>query len=240
MVKMNKEQFNAELKKIGIELTLEQISKLDTYAQEIVVKNQEFNLTGITNYEQMLLKHFYDSLCIAKIIDLNGPLSILDIGSGAGFPGIVLNIVFPKINLTLLEANSKKARFLQDIINILKLTAVNVINNRAEEYFNQQATLYDIVTARAVAPLNILAELAMPFVKVDGYFIAMKGKIDPEIVDGQAAINILGGEIEEIQKYVLPFEESQRCLVKVKKIDSTNKMYPRRYDKIIKYPLKKE
>ena len=138
-------------------------------------ENEKYNLTGITTYEDVLIKHFYDSLTILKTNDFKDGTSVCDIGSGAGFPGIPLKIIKPGIKLTLVESQTKKANFLKELSSLLKLDNVVVINSRAEEFAETNKEKFDVVTARAVAPLNILNELTLPLVKVGGYFLAMKG-----------------------------------------------------------------
>ncbi len=236
---MNKEEFISAVKNLGIDLNQEQYLKFDKYAKHLIAVNQITNLTSIKDYNQVFLKHFYDSLCLIKALNSDQITSLLDIGSGAGFPGIVIKIIFPELKVTLLEPNGKKASFLREVSSLLQLSDLEVVNKRAEDYCSEKREAFDFVTARAVAPLNILAELSIPFVKVGGYFVAMKGKNEEDFEQGKFAIKELGGLVEEKIEYILPFEESQRMLIKVHKKKVTNKIYPRRYDKIIKNSLKK-
>jgi len=236
---MNKETLEIELQKLGIELSTQQIKQIDEFCLFLLSENQKYNLTAIRNYEDMLLKHVYDSLTIINTTDLNNDKSILDIGSGAGFPGIILQIVFPNLKVTLLDSNGKKTQFLNLVKEKLNLVNLTVINQRAEDYIKKMRESYDIVTARAVASLNILLELAVPFIKVEtGEFIAMKGDVEDEIslaIDTSVYLNC---HIISIMELKLPFENSKRTLVTVIKKEKTSKKYPRRYDQIIKKPLK--
>ena len=234
---MNKETFYEELKKINITLTNEQKENLEKFANLLIEYNKHTNITAIKDKEGIYLKHFYDSLTLIKITDLNEPLTLLDVGSGGGFPGIVLKIVFPNLDITLLDSNNKKSEFQKFIIENLELKGIKVVCDRAENYY-KTCEKYDIVVARAVSSLNILSELTIPFVKLKGEFIAMKADAQNEIEMSKNGIKTLGGKIKDIVKFNLPIENSQRTLIKVEKVSETPKFYPRSYDKIIKKPLK--
>lgn len=236
---MNKETFIEELKKIDIHINDEQYNLFSMYANNLILAGESTNLTSIKDKDQIFLKHFYDSLCLTRVIDFLKINNILDLGSGAGFPGLVLKIVFPKLRIVLLDSNGKKINFLRELVGNLNLSDVELVNQRAEDYCQNNRETFDLVTARAVAPLIILAELAIPFVKIGGNFVAMKGKNEIEINDSDYAIKTLGGKITQLLHFNLPIENSQRTLVKISKEIATNKDYPRRYDKIIKNPLKK-
>ncbi len=235
---MNKENFIIELQKLNINLTPKQISDLDYYCHFLIEYNQHTNLTAIKEENQVYLKHFYDSLTIVKGLDLSKYHNLIDIGTGAGFPGMVLKIVFPHLNITLLDSNNKKITFLQQLAEKLNLTNINFFHGRAEEFCQKNRETFEIVTARAVSNMNILAELCLPLVKKDYYFIALKGSNKEEIIDAQNAISILGGKIEKNIEFNLPIEDSGRNIVVIKKIKNTPNVYPRRYEKIIKKPLK--
>lgn len=235
---MNKENFIIELQKLNINLTPKQISDLDYYCHFLIEYNQHTNLTAIKEENQIYLKHFYDSLTIVKGLDLSKYHNLIDIGTGAGFPGMVLKIVFPHLNITLLDSNNKKITFLQQLAEKLNLTNINFFHGRAEEFCQKNRETFEIVTARAVSNMNILAELCLPLVKKDYYFIALKGSNKEEIIDAQNAISILGGTIEKNIEFNLPIEDSGRNIVVIKKIKNTPNVYPRRYEKIIKKPLK--
>ena len=230
---MNKEQFINEVKKLNIEINDDIMEKLDIYYNLLKDENKKYNLTAITEEEQVYLKHFYDSISIAKIINIYNE-SICDIGTGAGFPGIVLKIFFPNIKLTLVESNNKKCNFLKMVSEKLNLNNIEIINERAEIYSKDNRELYDIVTSRAVAPLKHLLEYSVPLVKVDGYYIAMKSNINNEIENIDNYYNKLN--IKEVDKieFKLPVENSIRTLIKYKKIKETNKIYPRKYTDIKK------
>lgn len=234
---MNRELFNQELKKINIELTEKQQNQLDRYYDLVVEWNQKMNLTRIIDKKEFYLKHFFDSLTLSKIIDLNQNLELCDLGSGAGFPGIVLKIVFPNLNITLVDSLNKRINFLKLVIEELKLSEIRAVHSRIEDFAVENREKYDIVTARAVAPLNILLELGSQLVKIEGYFISMKGNISQEIANSESAIKILEFKIDEVQEFNLPVEESVRSLVKLRKIRKTPKTYPRKIEKINKTPL---
>lgn len=234
---MNKETFYEELKKINITLTNEQKENLEKFANLLIEYNKHTNITAIKDKEGIYLKHFYDSLTLIKITDLNEPLTLLDVGSGGGFPGIVLKIVFPNLDITLLDSNNKKSEFQKFIIENLELKGIKVVCDRAENYY-KTGEKYDIVVARAVSSLNILSELTIPFVKLKGEFIAMKADAQNEIEMSKNGIKTLGGKIKDIVKFNLPIENSQRTLIKVEKVSETPNIYPRSYDKIMKKPLK--
>lgn len=230
---MNKEEFKLEVEKLGIELTEKQLENLEIYKNLLQEENKKYNLTAITKDEDIYLKHFYDSLTIVKTIDINNEY-ICDIGSGAGFPGMVLKIVFPNIKIDLIDATKKKCDFLYLVKGKLKLDNLNIINKRIEEYSTITREKYDILVSRAVAPLKHLLEYGIPLVKKDGYFIALKGNINNELININNYYNKLFLKEEKILKFNLPKEESQRSIIKIKKIKETPEIYPRKYSIIIK------
>lgn len=230
---MNKEQFIEELTKIGIMVDNEILNKLDIYYTLLVEENKKYNLTNITTESDVYLKHFYDSLTIIKSINLNDQ-SICDIGSGAGFPGMVLKIFYPNLKVTLIDATKKKCQFLEMVINKLSLKEINVINIRAEEYSHKVREKYDIVTSRAVAPIKHLLEYSIPLLKINGYFIALKSNITEETKNIDNYYKKLFLVEEEIKKFTLPYEGSKRTIYKVKKTNITPKIYPRQYGQIKK------
>ncbi len=235
---MNKEKFINEVEKIGISLTDIQLHQLDEYCKFLLEYNSHTNLTAIKEEEQVYLKHFYDSLTFFKAINPSEFETLLDIGTGAGFPGMVLKIVFPNLEVTLLDSNNKKINFLKELTMKLNLTKVNFFHGRAEEFCIKNREKFDIVTARAVSNMTVLTELCLPLTKVGGYFIAMKGSNVDEITEAKNAITKLGGKVERIVEFTLPSEESGRNIVKILKEKITPKEYPRRYEKIVKSPLK--
>ena len=230
---MNKEEFIKELLKLNITITEDQVKKLDTYYNLLVKENKKYNLTAITDYNDVYLKHFYDSLTIAKAINLDSQY-LCDIGSGAGFPGMVLKIVFPNIKIDLLDATNKKCNFLKMVIEELDLKDIHVINKRAEVYSKEVREKYDIVVSRAVAPLKHLLEYSIPLLKLKGIFIALKGNIEEEITNINNYYNKLGLAEEEIIRFNLPYENSLRSIYKITKYKTTPGIYPRQYNQIKK------
>lgn len=230
---MNKEIFMKELKKLNIELKETTLAMLNEYYSILKEENQKYNLTRIIEEDDVYLKHFYDSLTITKIIDINNQ-SICDLGSGAGFPGLVLGICFPSAKLTLIESNGKKCNFLNIVKEKLNLNNVTIINTRIEEYAKENRELYDIVTARAVAPLKHLLEYGIPLVKINGVFIAMKANVENEEQNIDNYYNKLNIKEEQRIVFNLPYENSIRTLIKYQKEKETDKRYPRRYNEIIK------
>ena len=230
-------EFIEELKKLNIEPTQKQLEQLNRYYELIVEYNKVMNLTGITEKEQVYLKHFYDSLTIAKVIDLNKEESLCDIGTGAGFPGIVLKILFPNLKITLIDSLNKRIEFLKIVIKELNLNNIEAIHTRAEEYAIKNIEKYDVVTSRALAPLNILLELSIPLLKINKYFISYKGNISREIIESENALKQLDSKIDKIEEFELPKENSNRTIIKIKKINKTNKKYPRKFSEIKKKPL---
>lgn len=234
---MNKERFIEELKKINIILSEEQVKQLDIYKDALIEYNKHTNVTAIKDEEGIYLKHFYDSLTMQKYIKKEN--FVLDIGTGAGFPGMVLAIINPTSRFVLLDSNNKKIKFLAYLNEKLNLNNVELINKRAEEYVHEHLEEFDIVTSRAVADLRILAELSIPALKLNGLFIPMKSNTEKELSDCKETIEILGGELKNKEEIVLPIENSKRTILKIEHIKKTNVIYPRSYDKILKKPLKK-
>lgn len=230
---MNKETFIKELEKLNIKITQNQLNQLDKYYNILITENAKYNLTNILDEEEVYLKHFYDSLTIVKGIELNNQY-ICDIGTGAGFPGIVLKIIYPNIKIDLIDATLKKCNFLNLVIKELSLKDINVINARAEEYAKENREKYDIVTSRAVANLKHLLEFGIPLLKVNGIFIAMKANIDEELNNIDNYYKKLSLSAEKIIKFKLPYENSNRTIYIIKKDKETNKIYPRQYSKIKK------
>jgi 16S rRNA (guanine527-N7)-methyltransferase len=234
-------EFVSLVSKLNINLTDEIVKKLNTYYEELVDYNSKTNLTTITNKDDVFLKHFYDSLTIVKAYDFNKEVKVLDIGSGAGFPGLVLKIVFPNIRLVLLDSNNKKTMFLEQVINKLELKDVIVVNKRAEEYIKENRESFDIVTSRAVAKIRILCEIGLPYLKNNGLFIMMKGSnlvTESEVEEASSTLKVLNSKIDNQIRFKLPIEESERNIVVIKKEKEISDIYPRSYDKILKKPLK--
>ena len=236
---MNIEEFINETKKLGIDVTGEQLEKLEIYCNFLLEYNTHTNLTAIKNREEVYLKHFYDSLTLVKSIDLTSIENLLDIGTGAGFPGMVLKIFFPNLQIYLVDSNNKKTKFLIELKNKLNVDKVEVINNRIENITSRFINSIDVVTARAVTNLPVLVELALPLVKVNKYFIAMKGNAQEELENSEYAITYLGGKIEDVKEFDLPHDAGKRMLITIQKTQKSelNKLRP--YEKIVKKPLQK-
>lgn len=230
--------FISELKKLNIEPNDLIIQKFEMYYNKLIEVNEYMNLTAITEKNEVYLKHFLDSLSILKAIDKNDSYSILDVGSGAGFPSIPLAIVDSKANVVIIDALNKRINFLNELVKELGLNNVNAYHKRAEEYAKEKRESFDFVTARAVARLNILAELCLPLVKIGGSFIAMKGQIaDEELKEAKKAIEILGGKVKKIIDFDLPDDAGKREIIIIEKVKATPNKYPRDYNKIKGKPL---
>lgn len=209
---MNKEQFIEEVKILGIEITEDKLQKLEEFYQLLIEWNQKINLTRIIEKEDVYLKHFYDSLTLIKAVDLTKDLTLLDVGTGAGFPGIVLKIFFPNLKIVLVDSLLKRIKYLNLVIEKLSLKDIEAIHTRIEDY-TKTGKRFDIVTSRAVANLSKLYSYCIPAVKKDGLFIAMKANVQEELKEFK---KIYKGNIKEI-KFYLPYEKSQRDLVIIKK-----------------------
>lgn len=233
---MNQDDFITELKKINIHPTPEQLEKLSIYYELLIEYNKVMNLTGITKKEDVYLKHFYDSLTLHKVIDLNQDLTLCDIGTGAGFPGLVLKIIFPNLKITLVDCLNKRINFLNKVIEELKLEDIKTIHCRIEDYGRDNREKFDIVTARAVAPLNVLLEYSVPIVKVNGYFIPLKGNTDNE-PNYHNALKLLNCTIEKKEVFNLPIENSHREILLIKKNIKSKKLFPRPNTLIKNKPL---
>ncbi len=235
---MEKNIFNEYLSDINIEITDKQYEQLMTYYNLLINWNSKINLTSITEKESVFIKHFYDSLSINKIIDLNKVETLCDIGTGAGFPGIVIKIVFPNIHITLVDSLTKRIKFLEDVKEQLNLENLDIINSRAEVYAKDTREKYDVVTSRAVAKLNVLLELSFALVKENGYFIAMKStNAEEEIKNSLNAIKKLDAKIDSTKNILLPKINEPRTLIKFIKLKKTPKHYPREFKQISKNPL---
>ena len=230
---MNKNDFINELNKIGVILSDHQLNQLDKYYNILVEYNKNINLTTITDYNQVLLKHFYDSLTITKAIELTNQ-KVCDIGTGAGFPGIVLKIAYPNLKITLVESLTKRCAFLNEVIKKLGLEDIKVVNQRAEEFSQNNIEYFDIITSRAVAKLNILLELSIKSLKIGGYYIVLKANVDEEIKSISTCLTKLNASLESITTFNLPIDNSLRNIIKIKKDNHTPSIYPRRYNEIKK------
>ena len=228
--------FIEHLKALNIILNDIQLNQLEEYYNLLIEYNKVMNLTGITEKEEVYLKHFYDSITLVKMIDLNNVESLCDIGTGAGFPGLVLKIVFPNLKVTLIDSLNKRINFLNVVIERLDLKKIETIHSRMEEYGVNHREQFDVVTARAVAPTNVLLEYAIPVVKINGVFVAMKAKTDNE-PDLNNCMKELNCSLVDKIEFKLPYEDSDRTLIKFEKKTKTNKKYPRKNAEIKKKSL---
>ena len=210
---MNKEEFITAIKDLGIELTEYQLNQLDKFYKLLIDWNNKINLTRIVEEDEVYLKHFYDSLTISKVVDLKEKETLCDVGTGAGFPGIVLKIVYPNLKVTLVDSLLKRVNYLNEIIKDLGLTNIEAIHVRGEDYKGN----FDVVTSRAVANIEKLLDYTMHLVNKNGVFIAMKGNIDNELTDEIKRKIEKKFIIERIEKFTLPKEESQRSILVIKR-----------------------
>ena len=225
---------------LDIDLSDEKVKKFIAFYNMIISGNEKCNLTAITEVNEVVTKHFLDSLSCVKAVSFEGALSLLDIGTGAGFPAIPLKILYPKLSVVLIESVKKKVDFLNNTVSELALENVKAIHVRAEDagILYEYREKFDRVTARAVAQLNVLAEYCIPMVKIGGYFIALKGpSTEEEITNAKPAIKELGGKIEKTIALKLPLSGEGRTLIAIRKIYKTPKKYPRRTGIPIKNPL---
>lgn len=234
---MKIEEFLNSIEQLNINLNNNQINQLNEFYKLLKEWNQKINLTRITEEDEVYLKHFYDSLTLNKVIDLKKIETLCDFGTGAGFPGIVLKICFPNIKVTLIDSLQKRINYLNDVIEKLKLENIETYHMRGEDFSKLNREKYDVVTARAVSNLNIISEICIPMVKVNGYFIPMKGNCEEEIKESLVLLKKLDCSIEKIENFDLPIENSRRTLIKIKKEKETNKKYPRTIEKMKKFSL---
>lgn len=206
---MNKEEFYQEVEKLGIYLNSTQKEQLEKFYEIVIEENTKINLTRITGKEEFYLKHFYDSLTVVKEVDLNKIDSLCDVGSGAGFPGIVLKIVYPHLNMVLIDSLLKRVNYLNEAIKKLELASIVAIHTRSEEYEGK----FDVVTSRAVASLEKLIPWCMHLVKKDGKFIAMKANVNEELENINKLLKKYHVKVDKVNKFLLPKENSNRSLV---------------------------
>ena len=226
-------------KNYGINLDEKALERFENYYNFLVEYNQHTNLTSITEKNDVIIKHFLDSIILTKFLKLNSDTQLIDVGTGAGFPGVPIKIANPEINLTLLDSLNKRIIFLNMLLEKLNLTA-GVFHNRAEECGKNKnfRERFNIVTSRAVAKLTVLSEYCLPLLKVGGFFVSLKGSnVEDEIKESAMSIKVLGGKIERVEKYDLPEEKGGRAIVIIKKISSTPGKYPRSNANISKFPI---
>lgn len=234
---MNQTKFLEELSNIQVEPTNKQLEQLEQYYNLLVEYNKVMNLTGITEKEEVYLKHFYDSITLNKIINLKEENTLVDIGTGAGFPGLVLKIIFPNLKVTLVDSLNKRIQFLNIVIENLGLKNITTVHARAEEFAKLHREEFDIVTARAVDFLPTLMEYCIPLAKVGKYFIPMKANIKEELEESKNAMKLLDVEVKEKIEFFLPIENSKRTIIKFEKKKKTNQKFPRKFSEIKKKTL---
>lgn len=225
---------------LGITLDKIQKKQFTDFYEYLVEKNKVMNLTGITEFQEVLVKHFLDSLACVKAVDMNKVNRIMDIGTGAGFPGVPLKIAFPHLEACLLDSLKKRVNFLEETFQLLKLENITAIHGRAEEFAKNKTyrETYDLCVSRAVSNLATLSEYCLPYVKTGGFFISYKsGTIQEEVEQAQKAVKILGGKIQDVVYFQLPDSEIQRSLVVIEKIKATPGRYPRKAGTPLKEPL---
>lgn len=240
MEKYNTISFEKDLGELGITITSKQLEQFLTYYEILVKWNQAMNLTTITEYNEVMKKHFIDSLSLASVFSVSSKSTLIDVGTGAGFPGLALKIAFPELKVTLLDSLKKRINFLNEVIEILELKGIETIHGRAEDYAKagERREEFDLCASRAVANLTVLSEYCLPFVKVGGYFISYKSeKINEEMSQAYYAIDILGGKVEKQEKFLLPNSDIYRNLILIQKTKPTPKKYPRKAGVPIKEPL---
>lgn len=231
MKEYNTKQFTKDLESLGIYLTGSQIDQFLKYYELLIEKNRVINLTAITEYEDVLKKHFVDSVSLVMAMDLSKDLHVIDVGTGAGFPGLALKLAFPELKVTLLDSLNKRILFLNEIISELSLDGVETVHGRAEDLAKpgKLRESFDLCVSRAVANLSTLAEYCMPYVKVGGFFVSYKSeKISDELAAADNAVALLGGSIEKQVEFMLPDSDIYRNLVMIRKNKETPGKYPRK------------
>lgn len=229
-----------KLGELGIKQDQNQLERFHKFYQLLIEWNKVMNLTGITEYEDVVEKHFVDSLSIIKAVDLSRIHTVIDVGTGAGFPGIPLKIAFPHLRVVLLDSLNKRIKFLDEVISQLELTEIRTIHGRAEEYARKEEyrEQFNLCVSRAVANLSTLSEYCLPYIRVGGMFVPYKsGEIDDEVEQSKKAVRILGGNIKDVMKFELPGTDIHRSFVLIHKEQHTQKKYPRKAGIPAKEPL---
>lgn len=233
--------FEEGLKELNLELSDVQKKQFLDFYEYLIEKNKVMNLTGITDFQEVLVKHFLDSLMVAKIIDMGKIKSMMDIGTGAGFPGVPVKIMFPDTKSVLLDSLNKRVKFLEETFELLKLSNISAIHGRAEEYAKNKEyrERFDLCVSRAVSNLATLSEYCLPYVKKGGVFVSYKsGKVQEEVEEAGKAIEILGGKVKEVMYFSLPGSDIERSLVVIEKVKNTPGKYPRKAGTPLKEPIK--
>lgn len=234
----NFDNFIKELEKLSITLSEQQLEQFRMYYEMLVEKNKVMNLTAITEWDEVLEKHFLDSVSLIRAVDVRQNLSVMDMGTGAGFPGIPLKIVFPSLEITLADSLNKRVLFLQEVIDALKLEGIQAVHGRAEDLARDKKyrEQYDLCVSRAVANLSTLSEYCLPFVRIGGQFVSYKsGECEEEVASSKSAVFLLGGKTKEVVKFELG--ESGRSFIVIEKVKGTAKTYPRKAGTPSKKPL---
>lgn len=234
------EMLKNRMDRLQIETNENMLEQFDLFYHLLVEWNKVMNLTGITEYEEVVEKHFADSLSLARFLDLNKIHTVIDVGTGAGFPGIPLKIAFPHLKVVLLDSLNKRINFLNEVIAKLDLREIHTIHGRAEEYARkpEYREQFDLCVSRAVANLSVLSEYCIPYIRIGGIFVPYKsGEIDEEVAASRKAVDILGGQIDHVEKFQLPDTDIHRSFVFINKIKSTQKKYPRKAGTPAKEPL---
>lgn len=233
-------KFKSMVSQLNIELTDTQYDQFIKYYEMLIKKNEVMNLTAITEFDEVISKHFVDSISLIKVLDVTKDYEIIDIGTGAGFPGIPLRIAFPNLKITLLDSLNKRVNFLNEVIDELGLKDITALHGRAEDYAKkgQLREKFDVCVSRAVANLSTLSEYCLPYVKVGGRFISYKSeKLTEELDAASKAINVLGGKIDKKEEFVLPETEIYRTFMIIDKVKETPNKYPRKAGTPSKEPI---
>jgi len=228
------------LNQLGLSLKKQQFEQFYQYYEMLMEKNKVMNLTAITEYEEVIHKHFLDSISIVRWEAFQKKSSIIDVGTGAGFPGIPLKIAFPDLQIVLLDSLNKRINFLKEVINELKLTKITAIHGRAEDFARkpEYREQFELCISRAVANLSVLSEYCMPFVQVGGYFVSYKsGKVEEELLQAKKAVSLLNGQVEDTITFLLPETDIERTLVVIRKEERVSVKYPRKSGTATRAPL---
>lgn len=234
------ERLQSKAEQLGIRLSEKQLEQFQCYYERLIEKNKVMNLTAITEYEEVVDKHFIDSILLGSVKELSGKKRVIDVGTGAGFPGIPLKIVYPELEITLLDSLNKRVKFLNEVIEELGLTGIQAVHSRAEDLAQDAAhrQQYDICVSRAVANLATLSEYCIPFVKQGGYFISYKStQIEEELKQAKKAVQVLGGTLEQIETVQIPGTTIERQFVMIRKSGTTPKKFPRKAGTASKTPI---